>query len=81
MQTSREAGENVSIYLAEVYLLQGCAYEALGQLEEAHSAWSDSLAHASAVLGSEQCAVSGPLLFDCLRAEGWADDVADRLGE
>ena len=79
LQPSREAGENVSIYLAEVYLLQGCAHEALGQPEIARSVWSDSLAHAAAVLNSEQCAGSEPQLFDCLQAEAWTTRLVDRL--
>ncbi len=80
IQTSREADENVSIYLAEVYMLQGCAYDALGQPEKASIAWSDSLAHAAAVLSSKQCAGSEPQLFDCLKAEDWATRLADRVG-
>ncbi len=80
MQTVRETGENVSIYLAEIYLLQGCAYEALGQPEAARQTWSDSLAHASAVLDSDQCTTpSGTLLFDCLKAADWVDALNARL--
>lgn len=80
IQTSQEAGENVSIYLAEIYMLQGCAYDAMGQPEKASTAWSDSLAHAAAVLSSEQCAGSEPQLFDCLKAGDWATRLADRVG-
>jgi Tfp pilus assembly protein PilF len=81
IQTIRETGESVSIYLAEIYRLQGCAYEALGQQEAARRAWSDSLAHALTVLGSEFCAASGPWMFDCIRAETWATVITDRLRE
>ena len=81
IQTIRKTGENVSIYLADIYRLQGCAYDALGQEEEARRAWSDSLAHATAILGSEQCTATGSLLFDCAWADGWVDEIVDRLGE
>lgn len=81
LQAIRESGENVSIYLAEVYLLQGCAYEALWQREAAHRAWSDGLAHATAILYSEQCIAPGPLPFDCLKAEAWKTLITDRLGD
>ena len=41
IQTLRENGENIFFYLAEIYRLQGCAYEALGQQETANQVWGE----------------------------------------
>ena len=77
----RADGENVHIYLADTYRLQGCGYDALGQHERARQKWADALGHALAVRDSDYCQTDSPLRFECSDAKRWSTDLQDVLGE
>ena len=82
LKSLRSEGDNVEIYLAEVYNLSGRIHASVGDQKQAKIAYNDSLGYALAVAESQACAKSGIRLApDCLAAIRWVAEAREAVYE
>ncbi|MCJ7702419.1 MAG: tetratricopeptide repeat protein [Anaerolineales bacterium] len=82
LKSLQSEGNNVEIYLAEIYNLLARAHALVGDQKQAQIAYNDSLGYALAVAESQACRTSGIRLApDCLSAIRWAAEAREAVYE
>jgi hypothetical protein len=82
LKTLQGDGNNVEIYLAEIFNLLAQIHTVEGDLDQAQIAYKDSLGYALAVTESQICTTSDQRLApDCLAAIKWAAEAREVVFE
>lgn len=82
LQELQASGQAVEVYLTEALRIKALAWQALGQMGDAESAWQDCLGYALAVAESRSCNDGASRLPpECADAIRWAADAREHLAE